>query len=53
MRKIQPEHFEPFGTVLGISEGGVKVYSSDYSSVNQKLMPDRSSELARRWLVAD
>jgi glutathionylspermidine amidase/synthetase len=33
----------PFGQVLGISEGGVASYSSDYDSVDHEQMADRSA----------
>jgi glutathionylspermidine amidase/synthetase len=31
----------PFGTLLGIAPGNVPVYSSDYASADDKLLPDR------------
>ncbi|HEY5643571.1 MAG TPA: bifunctional glutathionylspermidine amidase/synthase [Woeseiaceae bacterium] len=33
----------PFGTLLGVAPGGVEVYSSDYDSVDETQMPDRSA----------
>jgi len=33
----------PFGTLLGTAPGGVEVFSSDYDSVDETQMPDRSA----------
>jgi len=35
-----------FGTVLGVTDGNVKVYSSDYGSVDRNEYPDDSSLIA-------
>lgn len=33
----------PFGTLLGVAPGGVEVYSSDYDSADERLLPNRSA----------
>ncbi|MCB1684685.1 MAG: glutathionylspermidine synthase family protein, partial [Pseudomonadales bacterium] len=33
----------PFGTLLGIAPGGVEVYSSDYDTADDRLLPSRSA----------
>lgn len=33
----------PFGTLLGFAPGGVEVYSSDYDSADERLLPNRSA----------
>lgn len=38
-----PASHEKFGTVLGVAEGGVEVYSCNYKAVNKADYPDRES----------
>ena len=40
---VNPDHKEPFGTLLGYAPGGVAIYSSDYESLNKQQYPDDSS----------
>lgn len=43
MIKSQSEEVAPFGTILGITDGGVEVYSCDYPTIDRTKYPNRES----------
>lgn len=42
MKKVHPD-VAPFGTLLGVTDGGVEVYSCDYDTVDKAKYPSRES----------
>jgi len=43
MKAVTEDKLAPFGTLLGHAPGGVAAYSSDYDSVDEHEMPNRSA----------